>query len=164
MKLQTVSRGVESLCAGLLPTLAEAACVEYVAFLKSRDIAEKRVWDTIFECPAGGEAANIPSLMETLMDHFPIRNSQKGFVFNRNGLNSPLEARLKPEIRSCLAVEVQNGESSIDLKGSVSAQGLPTSQKELRQQMQSFLQRLVHWAKHVRSYFLHPSVYYASSA
>jgi transposase len=50
-----------------------------------------------------------------------------------------------------------------DLKGNLSKKGLPKNQQELRQQMQNFLQRLVHWPTHIQSYFLHPSVLYASS-
>lgn len=113
MKLQTASRGVESLCAGLLPTLTEAASAEYAAFLTARECDEKRVWDVVCQCTDGGEIASVPSIMETLLDHFPIQNSQRGFVFNRNGLNPPLEARLGLEIRSCLAVEVLNEETPV---------------------------------------------------
>jgi HD-GYP domain-containing protein (c-di-GMP phosphodiesterase class II) len=113
MKLQSASRGVDSLCAGLLATLTEAASAEYAAFLKARDWDDGRVWDIVCECRDAGEPANVAQIMETLLDHFPIQNSQRGFVFNRNGLNPPLETRLSREIRSCLAVEVRNVESPV---------------------------------------------------
>jgi HD-GYP domain-containing protein (c-di-GMP phosphodiesterase class II) len=113
MKLQTASRGVEPLCAGLLPTLTEAANAEYAAFLRAAEWEEKRVWQVVCECKDAFEPASVPNIMETLLDHFPIQNSQRGLVFNRNGLNPPLEARLCPLIRSCLTVEVRNEETPV---------------------------------------------------
>lgn len=50
-----------------------------------------------------------------------------------------------------------------DLKGSVNAQGLPKSKPELRSRIQRFMQRLVHLPEHVRNYFLHPCIQYASA-
>ena len=49
-----------------------------------------------------------------------------------------------------------------DLKEHIYADGLPNSQQELRQRIQSFLHRLVHWPTRIMSYFLHPSALYAS--
>ncbi len=49
-----------------------------------------------------------------------------------------------------------------DLKESVNAAGLADNQKTLRSWMQSFMRRVAHLPGHVFSYFLHPSVLYAS--
>src|SRR5688572_20339176 len=73
MKLQTAPRGVESLCAGLLPTLTQATSTEYAAFLKTRECEDKRVWDIVCQSTDGDEIANVPGIMETLLDHFPIQ-------------------------------------------------------------------------------------------
>jgi len=51
-----------------------------------------------------------------------------------------------------------------DLKENIYVEGLPNDRKELRQRIQSFLQRLVHWPAHVMNYFLHPCVLYASGS
>ncbi len=113
LKLQSASRGVESSSSLLLPTLQEAASAEYVAFLVTQETEDQRDWLVRSESPETRETRNVARIMETLLDHFPIQNSQRGFVFNRNGLNPPLEKRLDPEIRSCIAVEVQNEDSPL---------------------------------------------------
>jgi transposase len=49
-----------------------------------------------------------------------------------------------------------------DLKGSVNAAGLPHNTQEVRSRIQGFMRKLLHLPEHVRSYFEHPSVLYAS--
>ena len=50
-----------------------------------------------------------------------------------------------------------------DMKATVNAAGLPDNKDALRSRMQSFMRRLFHLPEHVISYFLHPSVRYASA-
>jgi len=49
-----------------------------------------------------------------------------------------------------------------DMKATVNAAGLPDNKEALRSRMQSFMRKLLHLPEHVISYFLHPSVRYAS--
>jgi transposase len=49
-----------------------------------------------------------------------------------------------------------------DLKGSINAEGLPKDREDLRSRMERFMDRLLKLPEHVRNYFLHPSVRYAS--
>jgi transposase len=49
-----------------------------------------------------------------------------------------------------------------DLKGAINAEGLPGSREELRSRMVRFMSRLLHLPEHVRNYFRHPCVQYAS--
>lgn len=49
-----------------------------------------------------------------------------------------------------------------DMKGGVNANKLPDTQKELRSNIQGFMQRLVNLPKHVMNYFQHPSIEYAA--
>jgi transposase len=49
-----------------------------------------------------------------------------------------------------------------DLKGGVSARGLPSSKGELRSRIQSYLHRLAQLPERVMSYFQHPCVQYAA--
>jgi len=49
-----------------------------------------------------------------------------------------------------------------DLKGAVNAAGLPHNTKEVRSRIQGFMQKLLHLPEHVRSYFEHPCVLYAT--
>lgn len=49
-----------------------------------------------------------------------------------------------------------------DLKGAINAEGLPGSREELRSRMARFMSRLRHLPEHVRNYFRHPCVQYAS--
>lgn len=49
-----------------------------------------------------------------------------------------------------------------DLKGAINAEGLPGSREELRSRMVRFMSKLLHLPEHVRNYFLHPCVQYAS--
>jgi transposase len=103
---------------------------------------------------------SVPEKIYLIVDRLRAHDAQKVWQWvseHEDRIKLILMPRRAPELN---ADEYLNN----DLKGSVSAHGLPKSQKELRQKMQSFLQRLVHWAKHVRSYFLHPSVLYASIA
>ena len=51
-----------------------------------------------------------------------------------------------------------------DMKEMVNASGLPDNKQTLRSQMQRFMKRLLHLPEHVMSYFLHPSVQYASAS
>jgi transposase len=57
-----------------------------------------------------------------------------------------------------------NAEESLnnDLKGSINAEGLPGSREELRSRMVRFMSKLFHLPEHVRNYFRHPCVQYAS--
>ena len=50
-----------------------------------------------------------------------------------------------------------------DMKETVNACGLPDNKETLRSRMQRFMKRLLHLPDHVASYFLHPSVQYASA-
>lgn len=50
-----------------------------------------------------------------------------------------------------------------DLKETVNAEGLPHNKDILRSRMQRFMRKLYHLPEHVISYFLHPSVQYASA-
>ena len=50
-----------------------------------------------------------------------------------------------------------------DLKGQVSAEGLPDSKEELRSRIQGFMRKLLHFPEHVRSYFRHPCAQYAAA-
>ena len=50
-----------------------------------------------------------------------------------------------------------------DLKGQVSASGLPHSKAEVRSRIQDFMRKLLHLPEHVMSYFEHPSVQYAAN-
>jgi transposase len=50
-----------------------------------------------------------------------------------------------------------------DMKETANASGLPDNKENLRSQMQGFMRRLFHLPSHVISYFLHPSVQYASA-
>jgi transposase len=49
-----------------------------------------------------------------------------------------------------------------DMKESVNASGLPDNKDALRSRMQRFMRKLYHLPEHVMSYFLNPSVQYAS--
>jgi transposase len=49
-----------------------------------------------------------------------------------------------------------------DLKGAINAEGLPGSREELRSRMVRFMSELLHLPEHVRNYFRHPCVQYAS--
>jgi transposase len=49
-----------------------------------------------------------------------------------------------------------------DLKGSVNAAGLPHNKEEVRSRIQGFMRKLLHLPEHVRSYFEHPCVLYAT--
>jgi transposase len=49
-----------------------------------------------------------------------------------------------------------------DLKGAINAEGLPESREELRSRMARFMSKLLHLPEHVRNYFRHPCVQYAS--
>jgi transposase len=49
-----------------------------------------------------------------------------------------------------------------DLKGAINAAGLPGSREELRSRMVHFMSKLLHLPEHVRNYFRHPCVQYAS--
>jgi transposase len=49
-----------------------------------------------------------------------------------------------------------------DLKGGVNAAGLPEDKPTLRSRIQSFMHRLVQLPEHVRNYFQHPCVQYAT--
>jgi transposase len=49
-----------------------------------------------------------------------------------------------------------------DMKGAINKEGLPGSQEDLRSRMERFMSRLFQLPEHVRSYFKHPSVQYAS--
>jgi transposase len=49
-----------------------------------------------------------------------------------------------------------------DLKQNVNATGLPRDKAEVRSRIQDFMRRLLHLPEHVRSYFEHPCVQYAS--
>jgi transposase len=51
-----------------------------------------------------------------------------------------------------------------DMKETVNAEGLPDNKDTLRLRMQRFMRKLYHLPEHVASYFLHPSVQYASAA
>lgn len=50
-----------------------------------------------------------------------------------------------------------------DMKATVNAAGLPDNKGVLRSRMQRFMRKLFNLPEHVRSYFLHPSVQYASA-
>ena len=50
-----------------------------------------------------------------------------------------------------------------DMKETVNAEGLPDNKDTLRSQMQRFMRKLYHLPEHVMSYFLAPSVQYASA-
>lgn len=49
-----------------------------------------------------------------------------------------------------------------DLKGSINAEGLPGSREDLRSRMVRFMSKLLDLPEHVRNYFRHPCVQYAS--
>ena len=49
-----------------------------------------------------------------------------------------------------------------DLKGRINLEGLPDSKEELRERIQRFMRGLLHLPQHVKSYFQHPCVQYAS--
>jgi transposase len=49
-----------------------------------------------------------------------------------------------------------------DLKGSITAEGLPGSRADLRSRMEQFMSQLRHLPNRVRDYFLHPCVQYAA--
>jgi transposase len=49
-----------------------------------------------------------------------------------------------------------------DLKGAISAEGLPGSREELRSRIVRFMSKLLHLPGHVRNYFLNPYVQYAA--
>ena len=49
-----------------------------------------------------------------------------------------------------------------DLKGAINAEGLPGSREELRSRMERFMNKLLQLQEHVRNYFRHPCVQYAS--
>jgi transposase len=49
-----------------------------------------------------------------------------------------------------------------DLKGAINAEGLPGSREELRSRMERFMSQLLQLPEHVRNYFRHPCVQYAS--
>jgi transposase len=49
-----------------------------------------------------------------------------------------------------------------DLKGAINAEGLPGSREELRSRMVRFMSKLLQLPEHVRNYFRHPCVQYAS--
>jgi transposase len=51
-----------------------------------------------------------------------------------------------------------------DLKANVNAAGLPHNKKEVRSRIQGFMRKLLHLPEHVRSYFEHPCVLYATGA
>jgi transposase len=50
-----------------------------------------------------------------------------------------------------------------DLKGAVNDAGLPDSKEDLRSRIQAFMRRLLLLPDHVRNYFCHPCVQYASA-
>ena len=50
-----------------------------------------------------------------------------------------------------------------DMKETVNAEGLPDNKDTLRSRMQRFMRKLYHLPEHVMSYFLVPSVQYASA-
>jgi transposase len=50
-----------------------------------------------------------------------------------------------------------------DMKQTINAEGLPDNKNTLRARMQGFMRKLYHMPEHVISYFLHPSVQYASA-
>ena len=49
-----------------------------------------------------------------------------------------------------------------DLKGNVNVEGLPDNKGEVRSRIQRFMRRLLHLPEHVRNYFQHPCVQYAT--
>jgi transposase len=49
-----------------------------------------------------------------------------------------------------------------DLKGNVHAEGLPADKAQLRSQVLAFMRKLIHWPEHIKSYFQHPCVQYAT--
>jgi transposase len=49
-----------------------------------------------------------------------------------------------------------------DMKGAINAEGLPESREELRSRMARFMSKLLRVPAHVRNYFRHPCVQYAS--
>jgi transposase len=49
-----------------------------------------------------------------------------------------------------------------DLKGTINAAGLPGNRRELRSRIEQFMGRSLHLPEHVRNYFQHPCVQYAS--
>jgi hypothetical protein len=51
-----------------------------------------------------------------------------------------------------------------DVKGNVSAAGLPHDKPELRSRIQEFMRKLYRWLKHVMSYFQQPCIQYAATA
>jgi transposase len=63
--------------------------------------------------------------------------------------------RYSPEMNP---VEYMNN----DMKETVNAEGLPDNKNTLRSRMQRFMRKLYYMPEHVMSYFLHPSVQYAS--
>ena len=50
-----------------------------------------------------------------------------------------------------------------DMKETINAEGLPDNKDTLRSRMQKYMRNLSHLPEHVMSYFLHPSVQYASA-
>ena len=101
---------------------------------------------------------SVPGKIYLIVDRLKAHDSQKVRQWlseHQDQIEMVLQPRRAPELN---ADEYLNN----DLKGNVYVRGLPSSQKELRQRIQSFLQRLVHWPTHVRSYFQHPSAQYAS--
>jgi transposase len=50
-----------------------------------------------------------------------------------------------------------------DMKATVNGEGLPDNKDTLRSRMQRYMRKLSHLPEHVMSYFLHPSVQYASA-
>ncbi len=101
---------------------------------------------------------SVPGKIYLIVDRLRAHDAKKVWQWlskHEDQIEMVLMPRRSPELN---ADEYLNN----DLKGNVYVNGLPSNQKELRQRIQSFLQRLVHWRTHVMSYFLHPDTQYAS--
>jgi transposase len=101
---------------------------------------------------------SLPGKITLIVDRLRAHDAQKVWEWveqHADQIKLVLSPRRSPELN---ADEYLNN----DLKEQIYAKGLPNSQQELRQRIQSVLHRLVHWPTHVMSYFLHPSVLYAS--
>lgn len=101
---------------------------------------------------------SVPGKVYVIADRLRAHDAKKVWQWlseHQDRIKLVLMPRRAPELN---ADEYLNN----DLKGNVYVKGLPNNQKELRQRIQSFLQRLVHWPTHVMSYFLHPDTQYAS--
>jgi transposase len=101
---------------------------------------------------------SVPEKVYVIVDRLKAHNAKKVWQWvdqHEDQIKMVLSPRRAPELN---VDEYLNN----DLKENVYVTGLPNNEKELRQRIQSFLQRLVHWPTHVMSYFQHPSAQYAS--